>query len=230
MAGVANHQEAAGWAAAERLSDTLARGPATLKHRDRAVTIEDFDALAREASSQVALVRTLPISNPLGQRELGAVTVLIVPHSAEREPQPSPELLDQVRTYLAQRMAVTAAHRLYVIGPSYQVAAVAARIVPTNPAEASVITARVATALEAFLHPLSGGRDGNGWAFDRDVHIAEICALIEAVDGVDHVLHAKFIGVHGPAVVTVGANELVRSGVHTVEALAVDPALATGTA
>jgi hypothetical protein len=229
VAGVVNPQEAAGWAAAERPNDTLARGPLTLKHRDRAVTREDFDALAREASSEVALVRTLPISNPLGQRELGAVTVLIVPHSAEREPQPSPELLDRVRTYLTQRMATTAAHRLYVIGPRYQVAAVTARVVPADPAEASVITARVAAALEAFLHPLSGGWDGTGWSFDRDVHIAEIYAVIEAVDGVDHAIHAGFTGGPDPAVVVVGANELVRSGIHTIEALAADPAPAPGT-
>ncbi len=218
VAEVSNQLAAAGGSAAETVADALERGPSTLKHRNRAVTIEDFDALALEASTRVALVRTLPVTDPNGERELGAVSVMIVPFSTERRPMPGPELLAQVRDYLTRRASETAAHRIYVVGPTYVEARVSARIVALDPAAASLVTARVAQALESFFHPLTGGRDGAGWSFGRNVYISEVYARIEATAGVDFVVEASFAA-GDPAEVAVGVNELVASGSHEVEAV-----------
>jgi hypothetical protein len=64
---------------------------------------------------------------------------------------------------------------------------VEATVVPTSFEEADVVGERVRTALERFLHPLTGGPDGQGWAFGRKPHGSDLSALIEAVAGVDHV-------------------------------------------
>jgi hypothetical protein len=64
---------------------------------------------------------------------------------------------------------------------------VEATVVPTSFEEADAVGDRVSTALERFLHPLTGGPDGQGWAFGRKPHGSDLSALIEAVEGVDHV-------------------------------------------
>lgn len=214
---VTNRLVAQGGAGPEReLAQVLRRGPSTLKHRNRAVTVEDFRALALEAEPGLGLVRVLPVTNPAGERELGAVTLIVVPDDERAEPQPSPELLDQVRRYLARRGSETASRRIYVIGPEYQPVSVHARVIPTDPAEAAAIAARVTGRLTEYLHPLRGGRSGRGWSFEENVYLSDIYAVIEQVEGVDAVPHAELAG-DDPLRVAVAPNRLVATGAHTVD-------------
>jgi hypothetical protein len=64
---------------------------------------------------------------------------------------------------------------------------VTATIVPDSLEAADALGARIRAALERFLHPLSGGPQGEGWAFGRKPHRSDLFALVEAVEGVDHV-------------------------------------------
>jgi hypothetical protein len=73
-----------------------------------------------------------------------------------------------------------------VAGPEWIVVTVTASVVPTSFGEADAVGDRVRTAVERFLHPLNGGPVGRGWAFGRKPHGSELCALVEAVEGVDH--------------------------------------------
>jgi hypothetical protein len=40
--------------------------------------------------------------------------------------------------------------------------------------------------LEKFLHPLTGGLEGKGWAFGRKPYRSDLLALLEGTPGVDH--------------------------------------------
>ena len=46
--------------------------------------------------------------------------------------------------------------------------------------------ARLRGAIDAFLHPLSGGPDGRGWSFGQSVHLSQLARLIENIEGVDY--------------------------------------------
>lgn len=230
VAAVRNPIAAAGGAPPETLEKTLARGPATLKHRNRAVTPDDYSALAKEASAEVALVRTLPITNPAGKRELGAVTVMIVPQSEDRRPAPSAELLGSVRRYLSWRAPETANHRLYLIGPTYTSIAVTVIFVPADPAEANLVICRVVADLDQYLHPLKGGPENAGWTFGNQLYLSNIYARIEAVEGVDFVVTASFESDPSATVIDIPPNQLVSSGVHRVVAVSQAEAVRIGTA
>ena len=56
-------------------------------------------------------------------------------------------------------------------------------VVPLDLSESGEVRA----AVEAFLHPLTGGLSGSGWPFGRRPRRADLLALIEALPGVDHV-------------------------------------------
>ena len=115
---VINPVAAGGGSDAATNEEMLTIGPAQISHRDRAVTPDDFERLALEASREVRKVRCLPNRNASGRPELGWTTVHIVPDSEEREPAPSLGLRQAVQRYLAERADVTLVDQKHiVIGP-----------------------------------------------------------------------------------------------------------------
>jgi hypothetical protein len=185
---VTNPRAASGGADGETPGLVRDRGPETLRHRWRALSAKDYEAMAREASPGVAAVRVLPATAPNGRPAPGWVTVIIVPQSQEARPQPSLELREQVREYLNARTPGTLepAH-VAVIGPTYRPVGVAALITPRVRGEAGLVTDRLKATLLRFLHPLSGGPESRGWDFGRDVFLSDVAAILEATPGVDYV-------------------------------------------
>ncbi|GAA4609835.1 hypothetical protein BJY16_007531 [Actinoplanes octamycinicus] len=174
---VTNVEPARGGAPAETAAAARERGPRTLRHRDRAVAVSDFEDLARQASSDVARVAAIA-AGP------GSVTVIVVPRDPVPQPVPDLELLGRVDEHLRARMTPTAT--LTVAGPDWLRTRVDAEVVPSAEAGADLV-AGVLARLAAFLHPVTGGPDGAGWDFGRRPHRSELYAVIEEVPGVDHV-------------------------------------------
>jgi predicted phage baseplate assembly protein len=200
--GVINYEPAQGGAPRESIDRLKARGSRVLRHRDRAVTAEDLADLAYAASTDVARVVTVsPTFDPYNlwidptlsgantdQHEAvnaGRVGVIVAPNVAAARPTPSLGLLRQVRAYLQERRPATA--DVWVAGPEWVRVTVTTAVVPLSIEIADVVNARVRMALDRFLHPLTGGPQGQGWAFGRKPHRSDLLALVEAVEGVDYV-------------------------------------------
>jgi len=185
---VTNYEKAAGGSDAETVDEVKLRGPQRLKHRQRAVTIEDFAWLAREASGEVGQARCLPTRDCKGLPKAGWVTVVITPKSKVAKPTPSPALLRCVEGYLKNRTLTNLKNvdHIYVKGPEYIEATVLAKVVPSEPKKSDDVELAILKRLETFLDPLRGGPDRTGWKLGRDVYLSEVYAEIEAVPGVDH--------------------------------------------
>lgn len=205
---VTNWEAASGGSTAEALEAARERGPKLLRHRDRAVTLLDFEDLAMEASTEVA--RATCISAALPQENAGRVGVLIVPRSHAVKPVPSMELLERVEKYIKARVEPTV--DLWIAGPEWLCVNVNAEIVPVDMARATDVRTAVIERLQAFLHPLTGGLDGKGWAFGRTPYRSDLFALIERISGVDHV-RRLVIAEEGA---TETARFLVYSGEHVI--------------
>ena len=93
---VSNPLASSGGAVTESLRSARDRSRQTVRHRDRAVSREDFEWLAYEASSEVARARTLSLESPAGRGGRGFVGIVIVPHSIDPMPMPSRELTARV--------------------------------------------------------------------------------------------------------------------------------------
>ena len=187
--GVFNPRSAEGGGDAETPEALLVRGPKTLRHRGRALLPEDYETLAREATTAVAFARTIPTRNPEGRRVPGWVTLLIIPESDEPRPWPSFGLREAVRKFIEARAPADLAYaeHIYVTGPQYTEIDIETTIAPKNPEEAGEVEAAVREALGTFFHPLRGGPDGNGWALGRDVFVSDVASVVERVAGVDYV-------------------------------------------
>lgn len=181
VTAAANPEPAAGGAAGETAAQARLRGPRTIRHRDRAVALADYEDLAFEASPELALAHAVPP----GVESVGTVALVLVPRGAEARPAPSLELLARVREHLEARVSPTV--DLVVQGPDWARVVVAAEVVPARLEAASDVHAAVLARIAAFLHPLTGGAGGEGWPFGRRPHRSDLYALVEDTPGVDHV-------------------------------------------
>ncbi|HET7187591.1 MAG TPA: baseplate J/gp47 family protein [Gemmatimonadaceae bacterium] len=205
--GVTNVFSAFGGSDEEPIEDTKRRAPQLLRTRDRAVTAEDYEYLAREATTDVAIVRCLEprlqeTDNPghwlkgdpwtFGalDRRPGNVHVIVVPDygTAEARPQPSPDLVQEVLRYLDKRRVLTS--RLHVTGPRYlPVIATCALGVWQRAIDGGLTTlagARLAleARIRAFLHPVHGGLDRLGWQVGQHVFMADLYKAVMPADDI----------------------------------------------
>ena len=192
MASVLNPVASDGGADVETALMVRDRGPQTLRHRDRALSANDLEWLARQAAgTRIARARCIPNVNRDLRFEPGWVTVLIIPSGSDSVLTPSSELISEVTDYLVARaffgLASGVPSRINVIGPGYVRVTLEATIVPSDIAQAEQVKRAVINAIGAFFHPLTGGPDGTGWEFARDVFESEIDQVLENIEGVSHV-------------------------------------------
>jgi Baseplate J-like protein len=215
--------------------DMLTIGPRRISHGDRAVSVEDFEELAYEASRQVKKVRCLGTKNlvrtgiglpdPCDPRQLhqaleerGRVSLIIVPDSPDPRPCPSLELRRAVKKYLRDRSpsVLDAEERIVVRPPDYVTVSVYATIFVSTLDKASAVETEARKKLEEFLHPLRGGPEGDGWEFGRPVTRSDIFALLERIADIDRVedLVFQFRDKKDPDRVRIEPNELLATGEH----------------
>jgi len=183
---VTNLFVASGGTDEESLDDVKLRAPLALKSRDRAVTNDDFEYLAKQ-SSNVARAFAMPLSHPSfpGVTVPGVVTVIVVPQSTDPNPMPSSGMLRTVCAYLNVRRLLTT--EVYVVPPTYQLVQINAQVVAQNSADLAEVTDAIQTALLTYFHPLTGGDDGTGWPFGKPIIFSRVYQQIFDVPGVDHV-------------------------------------------
>jgi hypothetical protein len=179
-----NVMPAAGGADAETVEEAKARAPATLKSRDRAVTAEDYEALAMRASTAVARAKCLP-----SQRHDGQVQVVIVPRADDKHLDltkrlvPPPELLRVVKHFLDERRLVGTV--IDVIKPGLVEISVRVTLIRRTVGQSDRLKKEIEERLRRYLHPIVGGRDGKGWPFGRHVYKSDLAHLVEEVPGVE---------------------------------------------
>ena len=203
---VVNPWAADGGVDEEPLAQTLRAAPERLVVRDRAVTVDDYEALVPRASDDVRIWRCLPprlrvTDDPASAWQLGGinrapgvVNVIVVPDHGRDvpRPRPTPELVGAVRRFLDRRRDLLA--QVEVTGPRYLPVVVTAelRLWPRgSPDEMAALNGAVRddvlAALERFLHPVHGGPDGTGWRIGQPVLSSDVFRAIKPQDDVGYV-------------------------------------------
>jgi len=192
VARVENLRPAAGGVDAESVDNAKRRGPQALRAGARAVTVPDFERLARSADPAIARVRCLPPNEP-GR----PIRLLVVPAVERPDVQVQlddfalpDEMTQRVRDYLDARRVLGST--IEIGTPFYQGVTIAALVMARPGRPATLVRERALTALYRFLNPLTGGSDGGGWDFDADLNSASVFQLLEAVEGVERVDEVLF--------------------------------------
>jgi hypothetical protein len=176
---VVNPEPARGGGDNERIEDVLKRGPYLIKHRNRAVTLEDFQRMAVDVSGSIARAKAVLKDDRL--------ILMVIPREPVDKPLPSPVLLKEVKDRLIGHSINTlSASNIVVRGPGYVEVSISVRIVPVSYEDAPLLETNIIDRLREYLHPLTGGPDRRGWEFGRGLHISDVYALLESMEGVDH--------------------------------------------
>jgi predicted phage baseplate assembly protein len=195
VARVQNRRAAVGGVDGERLDNAKVRGPMELRTRNRAVTVEDFEHLARGAAPEAARVRAVPATGD----DAGGVRVLIVPAVSSPDGRigfgqlvPGEGTLQRITDRLEETRLIGT--RIVVEPPVYRGVTVVARLRPRPRANPTRLQSDALDALFDYLNPVSGGPDGSGWPFGRPVTAGELNATLQRVRGCELVEDLRIFG------------------------------------
>jgi predicted phage baseplate assembly protein len=185
---IENRRGAHGGVAGETIEQAKERGPLALRTRDRAITAEDYEQLAKRAAPDIARVRCIPADSA---EEAGGVRILVVPAAVPdkdhrltfRDLVPDAETLAEVAAYLDERRPVGA--RLMVEPPFYRGVTVVAQLTARPRVSPERLRADALRALYSYFDPIRGGPDGEGWPFGRPVHAGEVHAVLQRLAGTE---------------------------------------------
>jgi predicted phage baseplate assembly protein len=212
VAAVTNPKPALGGVDAESLDSARRRAAMELHTRQRAVTAEDFEFLAGQASQRVARAYCVPPDNG------GAVRLHLLPRvePADRrleshELAPGEALFEEVAAYLDDRRLLGTTVEL--VPARLRGVSVVVNLQASARSDLDRVEQDVAYALYTYLNPLCGGSPdgiGEGWEFGRALNQGELYGIVHAVDGVEFV---KILRVYEADLET-GKQEAKQAGTH----------------
>ena len=227
---VTNPEQAVGGVDPEPLEHARQRAAMEIRSRGRAVTAEDFEFLAGEATPRVA--RAVCLAPPGG----GTIPLHLLPQVdrpdrklAYQELIPDESVLAEVADYLDERRLIGTTVQL--LPCRFRGLSVVVNLQAAPLADLPRVQDDVAHALYTFLNPLIGGSPhgpAGGWGFGRPLNQGELYGIVHAVEGVEFVRilriyetdlstgeqSPKPAGTH----IVLEPDELIASGEHIVRA------------
>ncbi|WP_247729536.1 putative baseplate assembly protein [Halovivax limisalsi] len=184
---VTNPLPADGGTDVESTETLVHRSSTRLKHRNRAVTATDYEALAQARFPELARVSCRPAGES-GQQ----VTVLIVPDSEREKPVPPRALKHRVRETLLEHapagFVAGDESALVVSGPGYAPLSVDLTVRAAGVRSVSALKNRIESSLDDYLHPIAGNH-GEGWSFQALPDLASLSAVVEGLEAVGSIVH-----------------------------------------
>lgn len=206
VASVTNLLPSALGADEETVDDAETRAPQTIRTVSRAVSVDDFVALAlRTPGGHIKRATAIPLQRPITQvvraadgtvilpaPAPGVVTVLVVPDGPDPQmPIATDQTLAAVAQYLDTFRLVTC--ELYVARPIYRLVEIQARVIVKPSANSGDVETALETALLNFYNPLTGGQpptgstSGTGWPFGGTIFVSDAYRQILQIGGVQYV-------------------------------------------
>ncbi len=177
---VTNHTSSSGGADDEDSDAAVFRGPHTIKNGGYAVTAEDFEWLAREASPQVIRAKAM-----LGDKD--KIQVIILTDGKNGPILPEKNLIDSVGKYIKERAFFIIQEKIHILGPEYRRVDLEVTVKPLFVNESSIVIEKIKKRLSNFLDPVRGGKFAKGYDFGEGIYVSDVAANIEEVEGIDYV-------------------------------------------
>ena len=149
----------------ETTEEALKRCSARLRHKDRAVTARDYEELALEAARVLEKVRCFGGINDRGEKEAGAVTLVIYPKNMQGDRNLFHAVQENIRKYLAPRMdpGILRRGRFFITRPKTVEIQVRAQVTVGDFQDIFPVRRRAKERILSFLDPVTGHFDGEGW-------------------------------------------------------------------
>jgi hypothetical protein len=205
-----------------------------LRHKDRAITLWDFEHLVLEAFPRIHRVKCLnhtryePDESGGGiyrERSPGHITIVTIPDHRTRnlanplKPYTSLDTLREIEAYLGTRMTCFA--KLHVANPQFEEVRVAFNVKLNSGYDETFHTARLREEITRFLSPWAFSEYGNP-SFGGKIHQSVLINFIEDQPSVDYLTDFRLF--HDIAGVPGTANMLEIAGSRAISILVSAPA------
>lgn len=193
---ISNLLPATGGRDAESIDEIIERAPSLLTSRDRAVTRQDFEIIAMEASGEVA--RAACVGE---MKRDGTVDVVVLPRRREGEILPDPflsvGLRDHVESYLNRRCLINVQPKVRLASFLPIDVSITLRLRPN--ANVLVVREQAELWIRYFLDPYVGGLDGEGWPFSATLFAQDFGRMVADIAEVRHVSEVRVYDVSDKA-------------------------------
>jgi predicted phage baseplate assembly protein len=184
---VANPLPASGGVDSEPVAEVVRHGPERIRAGGRAVTLADYELLARDAvGADVRRAYAISGFHPglAGAAIPGVVGVLVVGRrGGDGPPVPDSETLRGVARFLSEQLA-PAGIEIVAAAARFQRVRLELSALLDRAADAAASVGAILAAVNRYLDPLDGGDDGQGWGFGAPIRHAALVRRILAVPGV----------------------------------------------
>jgi predicted phage baseplate assembly protein len=228
---VANRKPATEGLDQESLEDAMLRIPAMMRSRERAVTEADFEFLARQAlPNLIGRVKCVHPRTTEAEKVVPAlIYVLVIPylaHPDRRLEEAELRLRDAdmatLAAYLDERRLLTT--RVNIRQPAYVWVSVRVTLGASPDVAQSQVEEAILSRLYRFLNPLTGGLEGQGWPFGRNLFLSDVYQCLQGIPGVQFIRSVEMFraqaggGPQGSAeeVIELLAHGVIASGIHQV--------------
>lgn len=183
---VVNHQKFSGGRDAELPEKAVERMEHQLLHRNRAVMISDYEALALEATGEAARVKAFSNRNGEGECQRGAITLVIL---QEDDAADFKALQETIYGYVLRRMPALRLlqNHLYLVRPWLTSVQVSADCIIKARYSVFSCKAEAEERLCSFLHPLSGNFDGRGWDIGQAPRLEQLRNVLQNIRGIERI-------------------------------------------
>ncbi|MBN1616865.1 MAG: putative baseplate assembly protein, partial [Spirochaetales bacterium] len=182
ISGCNNPFPAEGGADMESVENLKSRAAGAFKSLQRAVTVEDFEWLARESSSSVGRAYCLKNKNLRGEITVIVIPVMFPGSSFTDRLFPSRELLRRVKEYLEDRKLVGT--KISVQGPLYRTFDLTVTLViKSDVLDSERLKKEIESSLRGHFHPLVGNQ-GSGWEFGKIITSGAVFKQLERIEGI----------------------------------------------
>lgn len=173
----------------ETVESCLRRCSAALRHGGRAVSPGDLECLAAEVSGDIERVQCFGGRCKSGERQPGAVTLVVLSRDYRDGGRYFYRLREQIRERLESRVSqvLAAGNRLEITAPWFVRIDVSARLYVEDYSRVIPAKLEAEKLLEQYLDPVAGGYDGHGWEFGSIPGHEQLSHMLQRLDGVRYV-------------------------------------------
>ncbi len=188
---VYNPMASSGGCDMEAMDSLLARGARVVRHRNRAVSVQDYQDIVLEASRSIAKVKVLPETNDCFKYSPAEVAIVVVPFGETDRPLASPVLKKQIKKYVSQRAPGWV--KVHVVDPLYIKMNVDVEVYTCQIDKTATIEQSIMARLKEFLNPITGGPGAQGWDFGTLPCMSDVYALVQGIEGLEYVAQIRVV-------------------------------------
>ena len=195
IGSVDNHEITMGGCNQERVQEALRRNAAAIRHKNRAVTTSDYEALAYEATRNICKVKCFSNRNEHGEKSYGHITLVVLQKDYENARRYFAAIREQIMNYMKTRMSSHLINQnlFHIIEPDFIELSAIVEVEVTEYDQVFDVRAAIMKRLEDFLNPIRGNYNYNGWAIGEVPNTTQISNALKEIKGIHYIENVRLI-------------------------------------